>query len=301
MVSMMPLAQTLAGIGEIDSAIELLEQLVAGRRKANGLDSLATGIASNELGVLKMLHGDVNEALALFQVAADIAARVAPKSGEHTRALNQLGTLHELRGDLVAAEDHYRRSLAIRRVTFGADDVNTLRAEHNLCRVLIARGSAASAGDCAMAVYQRRRSVLGDANPETDDSRAMVEGQSAAPDRAWLVERFEHYRGLGPTHLTRKVYFATLLAASKAPSADDLPRLSSLAEALRKAHGANSVYAALTELQLAQLARRLGRTEIMASALERAERVLPNALTPESISLNALLELRAIAGSAARS
>lgn len=297
MVSMMPLAQTLAGIGEINSAIELLEQLVAGRRKVNGLDSLETGIASNELGVLKMLRGDLVEALALCQAAADIAARVAPESGEHARALNQLGTVQELRGDLVTAEDHYRRSLAVRRLTFGADDVYTLRAEHNLCRVLITREGAASAGACALTVYQRRNTVLGAANPETDDSRAMVEGLSAAPDRAWLVERFEHYRGLGSTHLTRNVRFATLLAAGKEPSADDFERLASLADALRKFHGEKSVNAALTELRLAQLARRLGRPELMASALARAERVLPAALAPMSLPLKELLELRALAGS----
>ena len=252
-----------------------------GRRKTNGTQSLETVFALNELAMLTEDQGDLIQALAHYQEALAIARRVAPASPDLARILNNLGSLQELRGDLAAAETGMRESLAMRRALYGNEDANTLRVEHNLCRVLMVQGQRAAAHDCAADVHERRRKVLGEASPEVDDSRGLVEVLQPTPERDWLQDRYEHYRQQGPAQILRAMRFAWLLASVRGEESD-LQRLASLAKGLREAHGAQSVSAALTELAYAELAWLLGRPDAMREALARAEPILDAALAPEA-------------------
>lgn len=299
--SMVPLGQALADKGDGEQALEWMQRAVEGRRQTNGNDSLDTAFALNELAFVQQSLGRLDEAFASYDQALDIARRVMPESAEVARTLNNIASLQELRGDLAAAEAKLRESLRIRTTLFGAEHVNTLRAEHNLCRVLAEQGPRPAAQDCAADVLARRRAVLGDGNPETEDSRALLESLSPAPDRSWLLARFEHYRNQGPDQVARSMRFAWILASSAGDS-DDLERLAALAVRLRQDQGEQSLRAAQTELKLAQLAWKLDRIDVAGAALSRGQSVLEAELAPQAPERALLDQLQAaITADAARS
>lgn len=293
LLSSYSLAQSLAGNGQGDEAIVWMERVVAGRRKANGNDSTETAIALSELAVLRRTSGDFAQALPLFEEALKIIRRAAPGSAEEARFINNLGLLHEMRGDLLMAEEHYGQVIRMRHALHGAEHVDSLRAEHNHCRVLAALARRAAAEACARDILQRRRAVLSATDPELDDSRLLVENLSPSPDRGWLLERFTHYDQQGPSQLARNARFAWQLAAGEGGTADDLDRLTHMAESLRQTQGAKSVTAALTELHVARVAMALRRHDLAKAALDRAEGVLESALLPQAPHRQTLKALRA--------
>lgn len=293
--SMVTLAQALADGGDTPQAIEWMQRAVKGRRKSSGDSSLDTAFALNELAWLLQDQGALVEAQSRFEEGIEVARRVAPASPDLARLLNNLATLQELRGDLSAAEKNFRESLGMRLQLFGAEHVNTLRVEHNLCRVLLEQARLDEARRCASEVFERRRAVLGETHPEAEDSRAMWEALQDPPNRTWLIDRFEHYRQQGPMQLARSMRLGWLLGLADGDHAD-IERLTELAEALREAQGERSLRAALTELQLARLAQRQGQTEVLRAALARSESVLLEALSPESQQWKVMAALRAAAG-----
>ena len=299
LLTMMVLGQALASAGDYDQAIEWLQRVVEGRRKAHGDRSLETASALNELAAHEFGQGNLAQAQAHYLEALEMTRQVDPDSSDAALLLNNLGALQEVRGDLEGAERNMRASLQLRQQLFGAEHANTVRVEHNLCRVLVERGKLAEARSCAGNVLKRRRQALGDGHPEVDDSRALLEGLSPSPDRAWLVDRYDHYRQRGAADIARTMRFAWLLASSEG-DADDLGRLTSLAQSLRQYQGTRSIRAALTELQLARLATQLGRADVAVQALSRGEAVLDDALVPQSPDRKLMGELRAALAAPAR-
>ncbi|AKS41541.1 serine/threonine-protein kinase [Wenzhouxiangella marina] len=290
--SMVPLAQSLADNGDTAAGIEWMERAVEGRRRVNGNDSMDTLFALKELAFLQHDQGEFDQALANYQEALEIGRRVAPESGDVARTLNNMASLQEQRGDLASAEALLRESLALRQVIFGPDDVNTLRVEHNLCRVRLQQeGDAAQA--CAAEIFERRRRFLGESSAETDDSRALVESLSPTPDRDWLLDRYRHYMSQGASQIVRSMRYAWLLAADNG-EAEDLDRLRTVADALREFQGSTSVRAAQTELELAQLALRLGRVDLVGDALSRSETILDRTLAPQAAQRIRLRELQSL-------
>jgi len=288
--SMVPLAQSLASNGDTAAGIAWMERALEARRRVNGNDSMDTVFALKELAFLQHDQGDFDRALANYQEALEIGRRVAPESGDVARTLNNMAALQEQRGDLVSAETLLRESLSLRQVLFGADHANTLRVEHNLCRVLIQQERDAAQG-CANEIFERRRQFLGDDSAETEDSRALVESLSPTPDRAWLLDRFQHYMDQGASQVVRSMRYAWLLASGNG-NEDDLERLREVADALREYQGSTSVRAAQTELEFARLAVRLGRIELVNDSVSRSEDILNRALAPEASQRGQLRELQ---------
>ncbi|MCB1552714.1 MAG: serine/threonine protein kinase [Xanthomonadales bacterium] len=281
LLTMMVLGQALGSSGDYDQAIEWLQRAVEGRRKAHGDRSLETATALNELAFHLHGQGNLAQAQAHYLEALEITRRVDPNSADAAILLNNLGALRELRGDLEGAERDIRTSVQLREQLYGTEHLNTLRAAHNLCRVLTAQNKLVEARACAHDVFERRRNLLGEAHPEADDSRAVVEGLSADPDRAWLIDRYERFNQQGASQVTRTMRFAWLLASSGG-DADDIERMTKMAQSLREYQGANSMRAALTELHLADLAMRIGQADLAREALARGEAVLDAGLVPQA-------------------
>jgi tetratricopeptide (TPR) repeat protein len=90
----------------------------------------------------------------LLQLAvATIEAASGPNDPEVVFALNNVGAVLFAKGEIVAAENAFRRGLTIRQAALGAGDVRTANSMTNVASVLLAKNEDAAAESLLVAAH----------------------------------------------------------------------------------------------------------------------------------------------------
>jgi len=223
----------------------------------------------NELAIAHHDLGEFQQAVALYRKAIELDA-LATAQGRSWIYLNNLAAAFEDRGELARAEEHYRRSIGIRRAQFGDDHSATLRARHNLARILFASGRVEQARELCTVVLNRRGAELGDDHPDTLKSRFLATqiALSERPGDRALLERLQGLVGkleqaLSPTSFSvlnaRTALGRAWLAAGNLQQARTV--LEATAADFREALNPDHPLAAAIELELARIDRAENRAD----------------------------------------
>lgn len=147
----------------------------------------------NELANAHHDLGEYNQAIALYEKILELHEPDGEPGNWSYIYRNNLGAAHEDRGDLVRAESLYRQSLALRMDKFGPGHINTLRAQHNLARVLNSQGRRTEARELAEATLAARNQALGSEHGATRVSRILLTRILLAedPDNSELLAQLE--------------------------------------------------------------------------------------------------------------
>lgn len=167
-------------LGRYDTAREAVEETLALRIELYGADHPGLQADYNELANAHHDLGELERAIAMYRRALELDR--AGGRGNAWILLNNLAAAHEDRGDPAQAETLYRRSIGIRERRFGAGHANTLRARHNLARVLLAEGRTEEASAAIAEVVAARAAALGDDHHETLRSRILASRAALAAD-----------------------------------------------------------------------------------------------------------------------
>lgn len=164
------------------------------------LDSLAA--------TLKRL-GEVDEAIRIGTIVLEKLTELKGKDDPDTLvALNNLALSYQWKGDIARAtemlEDLYQRSVA----TLGVDHLDTLNVANNLAEALSQQDSKQQERSTALLemVVEKRRALLGDANPETslalNNLAAMYEAKGEMERAVQMLESAmaEMSQSLGNDH-----------------------------------------------------------------------------------------------------
>lgn len=131
-------AQALSAQGRSDAAVGILEDVLARRQKIHGVDNSHTAALYNEIGSAWHDQGRFREAAKNYQAALAMYDKLGLGGSSETAApINNLASAYEDMGDLDAAIPLFRRSLALRKTLFDADNPSVLHAQYNLGRVLM--------------------------------------------------------------------------------------------------------------------------------------------------------------------
>ncbi|TDC43367.1 tetratricopeptide repeat protein [Actinomadura sp. KC345] len=173
-----------------------------------------------------------------------------------------------LLGDPESAEPIVRRVVRTRESVLGPDDLDTLRARHELGLCLVAQDKITDAEQEYTAVLAARRNILGEDHPHTLMSRhviAEVPARLGRPDEAERQHR-EIYsarlRILGPDHqdtlLTRKYIGIALVQCGRIDEAER--ELTEVLPALGRVLGGEHGHVLSVRYELASLLAARGRT-----------------------------------------
>lgn len=239
--------------------------------------------------------GDYARAIALYQRALALDEALAGAPSRHIY-LNNLASAYEDRGEAERALPLYRGSLDLREQRFGADHADTLRARHNLARILLAVGKPDAALALAKQNLEDRRRTLGPEHPDVTQSAA-------------LLAQIEFARAPTAASLATLDRAATALFKQNAPSSlralythgvlgGALRRLGLWSRArehlqgaihgYRDAFGSDHPKAAELELELARIDRAEGHAKAAAERLSRAAPILNRALAAPAPALQLL-------------
>ena len=285
--------------GQFERASRALDTLLEQRIRLFGADNPKLSADYNERASALHDAGNYARAIALYQRALALDAQLDDQPARHIY-LNNLAAAHEDRGDFAAAEPLLEESLALREERFGTDHAATLRARHNLARLLLRLERTERAGALAEDNLRRYRQVLG---PEHSASRssnlllARIRWAAAPPPRspAPLIRAaqavLDHAgassrRGLN----AREVLARALLDAGRFDAA--YPRLERIVEDYRAAFGPEHPRAARLQLQLARIDQAQGRHRAAEARLAAATPALRDSLVPDAPALALLGCLR---------
>ncbi|CAG7953097.1 unnamed protein product, partial [Penicillium nalgiovense] len=144
------------------AAERMYQRALAGYENALGADHTSTLDTVNNLGVLYVAQGKLDQAEQMYQWA--LAGREKALGADHTstfNTINNLGILYVAQGKLDQAEQMYQRALAGREKALGVDHTSTFNTVNNLGNLYRSQGKL----DQAEQVYQRalsgREKVLG--------------------------------------------------------------------------------------------------------------------------------------------
>jgi tetratricopeptide (TPR) repeat protein len=162
------LAAVLSGLGDYETACELLTDALTRRRRVLGDDHIDTIGSANNLAIVMGRLGEYAGARDLLQDTIERQRRVL--GDDHPATLysvnNLADTLYWL-GDYAAARDLLDDTIALRRQVLGVEDPHTLYSAASLAEVLGALGEYASARDVLKDVLPRQRRVVGPDHPDT--------------------------------------------------------------------------------------------------------------------------------------
>jgi len=151
----------------------------------------------NELANAHHDLGEYKQAIALYEKILELHEPDGQAGRWSFIYRNNLGAAHEDRGNLARAESLYRQSLALRVDQFGPRHINTLRAQHNLARVLTSQGRYDEARALAEATLEARTEALGREHGDTRLSEILLTGILLAedPDHPRLLAQLDAQTG----------------------------------------------------------------------------------------------------------
>ena len=130
-------ARLLRDRGEVERAVELLQDNLVVRTRLNGPTHRETGVYHNDLGVMLTAAGRPDEAIRAFQAALGVWRVNGLDNGpDALNTLNNLAALHVLSGRAGDAEPLFRRAVDLRRQLYG-DSAATAALLSNYGKTLI--------------------------------------------------------------------------------------------------------------------------------------------------------------------
>ena len=164
------LGRTYKNLGFYDESLEFLKTSLALRRANLRAPHSDIAEALNELGSLRRLQGDYEEAEQLLHAAIAMWQKLPSHAREEARSLNELGVLLRQTGDLDGAQQRYDQALALQRRTVQGDHEDTAEMLNNLGVVEQRRGNYNRAESLYTASYEMNRRVLGNTHLKTATS-----------------------------------------------------------------------------------------------------------------------------------
>lgn len=154
--------------GDIDAALELLNESLAGRRQVLGDKHPETLKTIYAIGVARHHVRELDGALARYREAlAGHMEVLGPDHRETLTSINALGVLHRFRGELDEAFEYQSRALAGFREVLGEDHRETLAALTGIGYLMAARGDFEASLEYFRDSLEGRRRVQGDRHPLT--------------------------------------------------------------------------------------------------------------------------------------
>lgn len=155
-------------VGELPRARELLERVVAVRRRLLGEEDAETLSATISLASIQRRQGDLATARLLEERVVEVRRQVLGEDHPDTlTAMTNLATTLWSQGDLGGARALEGRVLDRLRVVLGDDHPDTLTAMNNLAASLWSAGDVTGAIDLEKRVLSLRTRIQGEAHPDT--------------------------------------------------------------------------------------------------------------------------------------
>ena len=292
----------LRSLGRFEEAAEAMNDMLAIRQALFGDDDPLQSFNANELANLLHDRGDYERAIDLYHraMATDRRGNDDATGGSAWMHLNNLAAAHEDRGDFQTATGLLERSIALRASIFGDEHPYTLRAMHNLSRVLTSHGDFDRAESLNHEVIEKRRQQLGADHPDVaitkllglrisaERSPSDVGAASAYVDavETWLTDQ----PPTGLRALAQRGHAGRLLIGI-----GELERarvhLQDASAGYRSALAEDHPMAAELELQLARIDQIEGRPEAAAARLAAAGPILQQRLVADTPALRLLVTL----------
>ncbi|WP_433720976.1 tetratricopeptide repeat protein [Actinoplanes sp. CA-051413] len=154
--------------GQVSAAVELFEQVLAGRQRVLGDNHPDTLTSRHNLAGAYQAAGRVAAAIELFEQARTDRQRVLGDDHPDTLAsLNDLAFAYRAAGRLAEAIVLFEQARASRRRVLGDDHPDTMVSRNNLASAYQAAGRVAEAVDLFEQIVTDSRRVLGDDHPDT--------------------------------------------------------------------------------------------------------------------------------------
>lgn len=154
--------------GDLGAAEQLMQRTYEIRTRVLGRDRNHTLTALNDLGIIRMRMGRLEDALRDLSEVVAQREMLLGRHHPHTMiAMNNLAIVHRRLGRLDDAEASYRALLDARRRVSGEDHSSTLALELNLGVLLQSQGRLDEAEPLVKNVYERRVAQFGPDSLET--------------------------------------------------------------------------------------------------------------------------------------
>jgi non-specific serine/threonine protein kinase/serine/threonine-protein kinase len=155
-------------LGAYASALPLIEQAVATRRRVLGPDHADTVLATHELANAYWFHDRLDDAERLYRDVIDRRIRLrGERDAEVLKTQFDLAAVYGRRRQWDEAERMQRHVLAAQQETLGADHPDTLASLNNLVAYLAGRGRVEEAAALSETLVTARIRVLGADHPST--------------------------------------------------------------------------------------------------------------------------------------
>ncbi len=194
-------------LGEYDKAQSLLEDSLARRRAAGGIDQASLALTLNDLGVLLRERGRIDAAVQPLEEALAIRrARLGPEHQDIAVTLVELGRLYVDQGKSERAEPLFREALAMRLRILGEGHSNTATSMSDLALLLWQKGDLAEAEPLLRRALSISRHLLGPDHPDVGSSLnnlaliALDRGDFAGSESMFREALAIDRRSLGNTH-----------------------------------------------------------------------------------------------------
>ena len=174
-------AVALGQLGRYSEVREAADDALEIRRQLLGDDHPGLHASIHQLANIHHDLGDFDRAIELYRRALELEGRSLGNRSDWLY-VNNLGAAFEDQGDVERAETQYRASIELRRELFGPEHSATLRARHNLARVLLAQGKVNEAGSICDEVLRLRTRAFGAEHPDTLRSRLLAARITLAAD-----------------------------------------------------------------------------------------------------------------------
>lgn len=153
--------------GNLDSAVELLERVVALRQGLGTVNRRELAAALNDLGAVWFAKGNNPKAEALIRESLKIRKVICgAEHPDRLEALNNLGAIAQNNGDLDQAERIYRDVLQISERAFGPSHPTTALYINNLAHLVKLRDNLHEAEDLYMKALAIIRKNYGNVHPK---------------------------------------------------------------------------------------------------------------------------------------
>jgi tetratricopeptide (TPR) repeat protein len=192
--------------GRYTEAIDIVNDVLGGRRNVLGADHPDTLAARETLAWLTGLRGKHPEA---EELCREVLAGRRVLGDDHPDTLTTRGTLAwltELRGRYAGAEQQYRDLLTDRQRILGPSHPDTLTARQDVARILGQQHRYAEAEQLSREVLADRRRLLGEDHPDTLTSRGTLarlasrQGRRAEAEELYRQVIADRTRVLGASH-----------------------------------------------------------------------------------------------------
>ena len=180
-------------VGDYESALELITQVIENYRTVLGNRHPDLGIALNELTAFQYLSGKLEEAQMTGHESKDLFFKLyGANSPGLSQAYSNLGMIAYLDHDIDTAIDHFTRAAEILRVVYSDDHPETLAAEYNLATILNRVGKSMEARTLLEHIYQVELATQGPHNRNTlMTQQSLILSQAASGDLALALQNAE--------------------------------------------------------------------------------------------------------------